>query len=104
MNATTACVFAHMLANQIHFARNTMSHNRSILSVKYEDILSNSPDVVKQLFECSGVNTKHVERAVATIGRDSQRGFDISRAKIGDAFHRYISERQDKLWRHSYPV
>ena len=49
-------------------------------------------DVVKRLFECSGVDTKHVERAVATLSRDSQRGSDISRAKIGDASYRYISE------------
>ena len=92
MNATTACVFAYMWANQIHFARDTMSHDRRIMLVKYEDILSQSTDVVKQLFECSGVDTRHVARAVVTLSRDSQRGSGISRAKIGDATHCYISE------------
>ena len=62
------------------------------MSVKYDDILSQHTKVVKQLFEHSDVDTSHVERAVATLSRDSQRGSDVSRANLGDASHRYNSE------------
>ena len=94
VNATTTCMFAHMWANQILIARDEMSCDRSILPVKYEDILTEPTMVVKQLFERSGVDIRHVERAVATLSRDSQRGSVVSRAKIGDASHRYISETE----------
>ena len=49
VNATTTCMFAYMWANQILIARDEMSCDRSILPVKYEDILSQPTKVVEQL-------------------------------------------------------
>ena len=47
---------------------------------------------MKQLFERSGVDTRHVERAIATLSRDSQRNTCMSRANLYDASHCNISE------------
>ena len=91
-DATTSHVFTYSWANQILIARDAMSRDQYIVSVKYEDILSQSTKVVKQLFERSGVDTRHIERAVTGLSRDSQRGSGVSHAKIGDASHRSISE------------
>ena len=90
--ASTACVFTYGWANQILIARVAMSHDEGILTFKYEDIISQTQNVVKKLFECSGVDTRHVERAIAALSRDSQRGSGVSRTNLGDASHRYISE------------
>lgn len=92
MNSSVACVFAYSWANQILIARDALLSDSSIQTVKYEDIISQSTKIVKQLFERSGIDTSNVERAVATLSRDSQRGSVISRAKIGDESLRRISE------------
>ena len=94
MNSTVACVFAYSWANQILIARDAQSCDRSIQTVKYEDIISQSRKTVTQLFERCGIDTEHVERAVATLSRDSQRGSSVSRAKIGDESHRHITEAE----------
>ena len=96
MDATTACVFTYSWANQILIARDVMSRDRSILSVKYEDILSQSTKVVNKLFEYSGVDTKHIGRALIALSRDSQRGSGVSRANLGDTSYRHLSETDTK--------
>ena len=92
VNATTACVLVYSWANQVQIARGALLSDRIILSVKYEDILSQPTEVVKQLFERSGVDTRHVERAIATLSRDSQRNTCMSRENLFDVSHRYFSE------------
>ena len=92
LDASTACVFAYSWANQILNARDAMSHDQSIFPVKYEDLLSHSTNVVQHLFEHAGVETKHIERAVAALRRDSQRGSGVSRANLSDSFRRYMSD------------
>ena len=91
-NATVVCVLVYSWANQVQIARGALLSDRIIMSVKYEDILSQPTKVVKQLFERSGVDTRYVERAIATLSRDSQRNTCMSRANLYDASHRNISE------------
>ena len=92
MNSNTVCVYTYMWANQIQFARDAMARDPNILSVKYESTRSEPTRCVEQLFESSGMDTRFVEGAVATLSRDSQRGSAMSRENLGDSSHRNISE------------
>ena len=92
VDATTACIFAYSWANQILIARDAISRDRNILPIKYEDLQSQPTKTVQRLFEHTGVDIKHVERAVNVLLRDSQRGSGVSRANHSDSFRRHMSD------------
>ena len=90
-DSTTTCVFAYMWAYFILFARDAMSRDRGILSVKYEDILARPREAVRQIFEHLQIDTRHVDRAVSSLKRDSQRGSVMSRANLGETSNKCMS-------------
>ena len=90
-NTSTACIFTCNWVNQLLIARETMSRDTSILSVRYEDISTRPTKEVAQIFDRLGIDTKHIDIALSSLCRDSQRGSVLSRDKIEDASNRYIS-------------
>ena len=107
-DSTTACVMTYIWVNQILIVRDVMARNQSILPVKYEDIVSRPKETVKQIFERLGVHATHANRAVASLSRDSQRGSDLSRDRIGGMSNRFIStldrmKANDILFKYNLP-
>ena len=57
----------------ILIARESTSQDPNILPVKYEDIIATPKVAVRQLFTSLEIDGIHVDHAVASMGRDSQR-------------------------------
>ena len=72
-DANMTCVCAYTWANCILIARDAMSRDHRIHPIKYEDILAKPEDVVGKIFERLNIDTDHVEQAVSSLKRDSQR-------------------------------
>ena len=83
-DASIACVASYAWANQIRFARDAMSRDHHILPVKYEDILSRPSEALGHIFQVLGIDNAHLDRALSSLSRDSQRGSDLSRDKVRD--------------------
>ena len=90
-NKTTACIFTWNWANQVLIAREAMTRDKSILSVRYEDILTRTMDEVERIFSRLGIQSNYVDRTIAALGRDSQRGSVLSRDKLEDYSNRSLS-------------
>ena len=95
-DSTTACVMCYSWANQILIACDAMSRDKHILSVKYEDIISRPKETVGQIFDSLGIDLTNVDNATVALLRDSQRGSDVSRDRIGDTSNRFMSSK-DKI-------
>ena len=78
----TACLFAYMWSYFIHIARDAMSHDPSILSAKYEDIISRPTETIRQLFEDLNIDDAHVGKAISSMEHDSQRESVLSRNNL----------------------
>lgn len=91
LSANTVGVFTHMWANFILLARDAMSHDEKILPIKFEEILAEPLKTCKLVFEHTGIDMKHLDAAVATFNRDSQRGSVISRSLVANDPRRRIS-------------
>ena len=83
-------------ANQILIARDAMSRDRHILPVKYEDLISRPRETVGQIFDSLGINMTYVADAMVSLTRDSQRGTDVSRDRIGETSDRCMSSMDKK--------
>ena len=64
-----------------------MSSDPDILPVKYEDIPASPREAVTQIFECLKIDTIHVDIAVSSLDRDSQRGSVMSRDRLASNKH-----------------
>ena len=88
-DANTACVFAYMWSLCMLIARDAMSHDPSILPVKYEDIIARPKEILKQLFDNLDIDIIHLDNAVISMERDSQRKSIVSRDRL--ATSKFIS-------------
>ena len=81
-DANTACVFTYLWAYSMLIARDAIARNPTILSVKYENIVARPKQVLKELFIKLGIDAIHLEKAVTSMERDSQRNSVLSRDKL----------------------
>ena len=81
-DADTSCVLTYMWSYCILVARDAIARNPNILSVKYENIVAKPKEVLKKLFEKLGIDVIHLEKAVTSMRRDSQRNSAFSRVKM----------------------
>ena len=72
-DVNTACMFAYMWSYFILIARDAMSCDPNILSVKYENIIARPKEAVRQLFESLNIDVIHLDNAVKSMEHDSQR-------------------------------
>ena len=86
-DTNTACMLAYMWSYYILIAREAMSCDPNILSVKYEDILSRPRETLRQIFQGLQIETIHVDRAVSSLDRDSQGGSVMSRDRLASNKH-----------------
>ena len=84
-DANTACVFAYMWSLCMHIARDAIARDRSIISVKYEDIIARPMENVRQLFENLDIDVIHVDGAVNSMKRDSQRDSVVGRDRLASS-------------------
>ena len=83
-------------ANQVLYAREKMTLNQIIFSLKYEEIVSRPKESITYMFDRLEIDLKHTDNAVSSLYRDSQRGSPLSRERIGDAALRFMTE-SDRL-------
>ena len=81
-DANTTCVFAFMWSQTILIARDAMSRDPNILPVRYEDIIAAPKEAVRQLFDSLEIDDIHVNHAVTSMERDSQRETVLSRDRV----------------------
>ena len=81
--------------NQVLLARDAISRDPNILSVKYEDILSRSRMTLRYIFECVSIAEIHLDKALESLERDSQFGVSFSRDKSRDksALHTSVLDK-----------
>ena len=91
MPQTSASLICYGLVNQILFARDALSKDSTILSVKYEDILTRPREKLRHIFESVGIADEHLDRALTSLERDSQRGTSIGREKVRDTTTQFMS-------------
>ena len=48
-------------------------------------------DTIRKIFESTGVDLKHLGKAVSSLDKDSQRGTVLSRSRIGNKSRRVAS-------------
>ena len=94
---STVCVLAYAWAIQISFVRDAISKGHNILPVKYEDMIARPQEIVGELFKVMAITDTHLARALTGLGRDSQRGSDLSRSKIKKATNCMLSEDKIKV-------
>ena len=92
----TVCVMSYAWASQMNYVRDAKSQGHNILPVKYEDIISRPREMVEQIFEATGVAEIHIDRALSSLGRDSQRGSMLSQNKIREAANFSLSTMDRK--------
>ena len=84
--------------NQVRLARDVISRNPNILSVKYEDILSRSRETLRHIFECVGIADIHLDQALESLERDSQFDVSFSRDKSRDKISAaYVNVGQSEM-------
>ena len=81
----------HMWANFIILGRHAISHDPSIIPIKYEDIVSNPRKIFQTLFQTLEISLEHLDKALPSLERDSQRGTSISGRKSKTSPRRRIS-------------
>ena len=81
-DADTACVFTYMWAYSMLTARDAIARNPNILPVKYENVVARPKEVLKELFIKLGIDVIHLEKAITSMKRDSQRNSVVSRDKL----------------------
>ena len=92
-DANTACVFAYMWSLCMLIARDAIARDRSILPVKYEDIIARPMETVRQLFENLDIDVIHVDGAVNSMKRDSQRDSVVSRDRLASSEYLSTADR-----------
>ena len=90
-NISTAGLACCGWVNQILLARDALSHDLNIMSVKYEDILSRPRGTLCNIFDCVGISDGYIDHALKSLERDSLRGTPISRNKNRDSAIQYMS-------------
>ena len=80
---TTACTFVYAWVNHMIIARNAMSYDHTILAVKYEDIISSPEEAIRHIFDSFSIDEAHIDLALSTLNRHSQRGSFLGREIIG---------------------
>ena len=80
---TTACVFVCAWAKHVTIARKALSRDRSILTVKYEEIIGKPENTIKKIFDSFDLDIAYDNLALSSLSRHSQRGSFISRDIIG---------------------
>ena len=88
-DANTACMFAYMWSYFILIARDAMSRDPKLLTVKYDDIIERPKETVKQLFNILDIDVIHLDNAVSSMEHDSQRKSVLSRDRL--AASKFIS-------------
>ena len=71
-----------------------MIHDKNIIPVKYEDLLSSRLQTFKSIFEKLGLDLKHLDTALNAFEKDSQRGTILSRSRIGNTSNYIISGKE----------
>ena len=79
----TACVFVRMWVSHVTIARNAMSRDDSILTVKYEEIMGKPEDAIRNIFDSFDLDIAYDHLALSSLNRHSQRGSFISRDIVG---------------------
>ena len=92
----TNCVglFTYMWAKYMFVYRDAISHDETILAVKYEDFLSERGNTFKNIFEKLGLDLRHVNEALTAFENDSQGGTLLSRSRIGHTSNYVISDKE----------
>ena len=91
VDANTACVFAYMWSLCMLIAQEGISHDPTILTVKYEAVLERPTEIVGQLFNSLDIDTIHVDKAISSMERDSQRDSAVSRNKVHVSPSKFLS-------------
>ena len=81
-DANTAGVFAYLWSYMIIIAREALTRDPKILPVKYEDIIARPKEAVCQLFDSLEIDYIHVDNALTSMERDSQRDSVLNRDKL----------------------
>ena len=74
LNVNTIGVLTYLWAEQIKVAQDAISRDQNILPVRYEDIVSRPTETIRVIFENTGIDLKHLRKAVSSLSKDSQRG------------------------------
>ena len=91
LKTNTVGMLTYMLANYLLLARDAMSRDKTIMPIKYEDIVSEPLRTCEFIFERMGLDLKDLNGAVAAFSKDSQRGSVLSRSLVGTDPRRRIS-------------
>ena len=84
LNENTIGILTYLWAEQILLARDAISRDKRVLTTRYEEIVSKPMETIKEVFENTGVDLKHLGKAVSSLSKDSQRGTGLSRSSIGN--------------------
>ena len=82
MNENATGILTYLWAEQILVARDAISRDKHILTVRYEDIVSSPMETIRKIFASTEVDLKHLGKAVSSLDKDSQRGTGLSRSRI----------------------
>ena len=87
-------LFTYMWTNYMFVARDAMSHDKNILAVKYEDLVSAKVETCSLIFGKLGIDVCHLTKALTAFNRDSQRGSILSISRIGKSSNKLISNHE----------
>ena len=85
-------MFTYMWANYMLIARDAITHDDDILTVKYEDLINEKLDTCTSIFKKLGLDVTYLSTALSAFDKDSQRRSVLSRARIGKSTSRQTSE------------
>ena len=87
-------LFTYMWAIYMLVAHDAMSKDHNILSVKYEDLVSDKVETCRHIFEKLGIDLPYLNHALTAFNRDSQRGTILSIKRIGQSSSRLITSQE----------
>ena len=88
-DANPACLIAYLWSHSMLIARDAISRDPNIVPVKFEEIVARPKETLRQLFYSIGIEDIHVDNAVTSMERDSQKESVMGRDRL--ASNKYIS-------------
>ena len=71
-----------------------MRHDKTICTVKYEDILENKVETFRETFEKHGLDLKNMDEALTAFDKHSLRITVVSSSRVGQSSTYVISDKE----------
>ena len=104
LKTNTIGLFIHFWANCMFIAREATSHYKTILPVKYEELLSDPMSTCSRLFHNMELGKQYLNLVEEVFKKDSQRGSILSRSRVGDDPGGVLVSMTDCKWMQYYHV